>query len=212
MQTNTLTLNVYITRLHFCSQAVRRVRTLGTLLQLASLHTHHTHTCTHPLPHSHLSNIKSLCTSARCTKQFCLQRPAPHRVSWHTGRGSKTHRHPGQDTKHQHHRNPLLLKGSKPPNLLQKYHFYRQSPVLSVPWHQMYADWSIKAWRGITWGNLNNENNEDILILFVSPKAIIIVYYICAVHCAWCSTDGSAQTAFQLSSLMAVMSRLWLHD
>lgn len=104
---------------HDCSQAVKRVRILDTLLQLASLHMHLTdsHTVAHHFsppsysPSPFLSTMKSLCTSARCSKQIWLQRPAPHRASWHTGRGSTTHRHPGQDTRHQHHPNPPALKG-----------------------------------------------------------------------------------------------------
>lgn len=118
-----------------CSRDVKRVRISDTLLQLASLHMPHTqsHTCTQShiislisvsLPLSFppfLSTMKSLRTSSRWSKQIWLQRPAPHRAGWHTGRGSKTHRHTGQDTKHQHHPNPSLLEGSKPSHPLQKY-------------------------------------------------------------------------------------------
>lgn len=129
---SSMCVQTYINAGGFCI-ATLQPGILDTLLQLASLHIQHTCTLAHS--HTHislipvslllslfLSTMKSLCTSARCSKQIWLQRSAPHRGSWHTGRGSKTHRQQGQDTKHQHHPNPLLLKGSKSSHPLQKYH------------------------------------------------------------------------------------------
>lgn len=102
-----------------CGKDVKREWIPDTLLQLASLHMHLMHAQTHARTHTHALSLPSnLCVhQPDAASKIWLQRPALCRVSWYTSRGRKTRRHTGQDTKHQHHLNPSLLKGSNSSHL-----------------------------------------------------------------------------------------------
>lgn len=76
------------------------------LLQLTPLHIGHTLTHIQSLNRTRLLHFclhpNAMCAHGPDAPSECGCKGQP----WHIGRGSETHKHPGQDTKHQHHLSP----------------------------------------------------------------------------------------------------------